>query len=130
MMGHLSAAFTLEPGDIISTGTPAGVGMARTPPVWLRAGDTVRIEIERVGVLENPVVDEPDPVPTGLPKVSGAENEAAQDRSGSTSTRSREPSAPEGRPAADSASQRIPWSAARTSQRPSVGPITSTPGAS
>ena len=130
MIEHLSAAFTLEPGDIISTGTPAGVGMARTPPVWLRAGDTVRIEIERVGVLENPVVDEPDPVPTGLPKVSEAHDEPVQDRSGSTSTRSREPSAPEGRPAADSASQRIPWSAARTSQRPSVGPITSTPGAS
>ena len=59
MVEHLTTAFTLEPGDVISTGTPAGVGAARTPPAWLRAGDTVRIEVEGVGVLENPVVDEP-----------------------------------------------------------------------
>jgi 2-keto-4-pentenoate hydratase/2-oxohepta-3-ene-1,7-dioic acid hydratase in catechol pathway len=55
----LSTAFTLEPGDVIATGTPAGVGMARQPPVWLRPGDTVRVEIGGVGVLENPVVAEP-----------------------------------------------------------------------
>jgi 2-keto-4-pentenoate hydratase/2-oxohepta-3-ene-1,7-dioic acid hydratase in catechol pathway len=55
----LSTAFTLEPGDLISTGTPAGVGVARQPPVFLRAGDTVRVEIDGVGVIENPVVDEP-----------------------------------------------------------------------
>ena len=54
----LSTAFTLEPGDLVSTGTPAGVGFARTPPVFLRAGDTVRIEIDGVGMIENPVVDE------------------------------------------------------------------------
>jgi 2-keto-4-pentenoate hydratase/2-oxohepta-3-ene-1,7-dioic acid hydratase in catechol pathway len=58
-VAHLSSAFTLEPGDVISTGTPAGVGMAKSPPLWLRAGDSVRIEIERIGALENPVVDEP-----------------------------------------------------------------------
>ena len=56
---YLSAAFTLESGDVIFTGTPAGVGMARTPPEWLRAGDVVRIEISGLGVLENPVVEEP-----------------------------------------------------------------------
>jgi 2-keto-4-pentenoate hydratase/2-oxohepta-3-ene-1,7-dioic acid hydratase in catechol pathway len=56
----LSTAFTLEPGDIISTGTPAGVGIARRPPVFLRPGDTVRIEIDGVGVLTNPVIAEPD----------------------------------------------------------------------
>ena len=56
---HLSTAFTLEVGDVISTGTPAGVGGAMNPPKWLRAGDRVRIEVERVGVLENPVIDEP-----------------------------------------------------------------------
>ena len=56
---HLSTAFTLEPGDVISTGTPAGVGIAMKPPRLLRAGDVVRIEIEGIGVLENPVVDEP-----------------------------------------------------------------------
>jgi len=55
----LSTACTLEPGDLVSTGTPAGVGVARTPPVFLRAGDTVRIEIDGVGTIENPVVDEP-----------------------------------------------------------------------
>lgn len=55
----LSTVCTLEPGDIIATGTPAGVGMARTPPVWLTAGDVVRIEIEGLGVLENPVVPQP-----------------------------------------------------------------------
>jgi 2-keto-4-pentenoate hydratase/2-oxohepta-3-ene-1,7-dioic acid hydratase in catechol pathway len=49
---------TLEPGDLISTGTPAGVGAARTPKRWLRAGETVRLEIEKLGVLENPVVNE------------------------------------------------------------------------
>lgn len=59
MVEHLSTAFTLEPGDVISTGTPAGVGIARQPPALLKAGDTVRIEVEAVGVLENPVIDEP-----------------------------------------------------------------------
>jgi len=57
---HLSTAFTLEPGDIISTGTPAGVGVAMRPPQFLRAGDAVRITIEAIGTLENPVIDEPD----------------------------------------------------------------------
>jgi 2-keto-4-pentenoate hydratase/2-oxohepta-3-ene-1,7-dioic acid hydratase in catechol pathway len=56
LIAFLSEAFTREPGDVIATGTPAGVGAARTPPRFLRAGDTVRIEIDRLGVLENPVV--------------------------------------------------------------------------
>lgn len=56
---HLTTAFTLEVGDVISTGTPAGVGGAMDPPQWLQAGDRVRIEVEGVGVLENPVIDEP-----------------------------------------------------------------------
>jgi 2-keto-4-pentenoate hydratase/2-oxohepta-3-ene-1,7-dioic acid hydratase in catechol pathway len=56
---HLSTAFTLEVGDVISTGTPAGVGIAMKPPRMLRAGDRVRIEIERIGALENAVIDEP-----------------------------------------------------------------------
>jgi 2-keto-4-pentenoate hydratase/2-oxohepta-3-ene-1,7-dioic acid hydratase in catechol pathway len=55
----LSTVFTLEPGDIVATGTPAGVGMARNPPSFLEPGDVVRIEIDGVGVLENPVVAEP-----------------------------------------------------------------------
>jgi 2-keto-4-pentenoate hydratase/2-oxohepta-3-ene-1,7-dioic acid hydratase in catechol pathway len=51
----LSRTLTLEPGDIISTGTPAGVGMGRNPPVYLKKGDTVTITIEPIGTLENPV---------------------------------------------------------------------------
>jgi len=60
MVEHLSAAFTLEPGMILSTGTPAGVAAGQEHPQWLRNGDVVRIEVEGVGVLANPVVDEPD----------------------------------------------------------------------
>ena len=59
LIEHISSYSTLEPGDVIATGTPSGVGHFRKPPVYLRAGDTVRIEIERLGVQENPVIDEP-----------------------------------------------------------------------
>jgi acylpyruvate hydrolase len=55
----LSEFMTLEPGDVIATGTPSGVGNFRDPPEFLVAGDTVRIELEGVGVQENPVIDEP-----------------------------------------------------------------------
>ena len=51
---HLSKAMTLEPGDVIFTGTPAGVGAAMTPRVFLKAGDVVRCEIEGLGAIENP----------------------------------------------------------------------------
>ena len=51
----LSEAMTLETGDVVVMGTPAGVGYARTPPVWLKAGDVIEIEIEGVGLLSNPV---------------------------------------------------------------------------
>jgi 2-keto-4-pentenoate hydratase/2-oxohepta-3-ene-1,7-dioic acid hydratase in catechol pathway len=57
---YLTAAFTLEPGDVIFTGTPAGVGASRKPQEWLKAGDVVRVEISKLGVLENPVIDEPE----------------------------------------------------------------------
>jgi 2-keto-4-pentenoate hydratase/2-oxohepta-3-ene-1,7-dioic acid hydratase in catechol pathway len=60
---YLSSITTLEPGDVISTGTPSGVGFTRTPPRWLRPGETVRIEIDKIGVLENPVVSETEPRP-------------------------------------------------------------------
>lgn len=53
----LSTACTLEPGDVVATGTPAGVGAAFDPPRWLRAGDDVRITIEQVGTLTNPVIE-------------------------------------------------------------------------
>jgi 2-keto-4-pentenoate hydratase/2-oxohepta-3-ene-1,7-dioic acid hydratase in catechol pathway len=58
LIADMSQVMTLEPGDVIATGTPAGVGAARTPPRWLRPGDVVRVEVEQVGVLENPVVAE------------------------------------------------------------------------
>jgi 2-keto-4-pentenoate hydratase/2-oxohepta-3-ene-1,7-dioic acid hydratase in catechol pathway len=59
MIEELSTVFTLEPGDILSTGSPAGVGGARKPPVYLKVGDVVRIEIEGIGHIENRVVPEP-----------------------------------------------------------------------
>ncbi len=52
----VSRGITLLPGDVIATGTPAGVGMGLSPPRWLAAGDVVRIEIDGLGVLENPIV--------------------------------------------------------------------------
>ncbi len=55
----LSTVFTLMPGTIISTGTPGGVAAAMNPPKWMKAGDVVRIEIEKIGKLENRVIDEP-----------------------------------------------------------------------
>ncbi|SCK26140.1 2-keto-4-pentenoate hydratase/2-oxohepta-3-ene-1,7-dioic acid hydratase (catechol pathway) [Variovorax sp. HW608] len=54
----LADVLTLEPGDVIVMGTPAGVGQARTPAVWMKAGDTYEVEIERVGMLSNPIVNE------------------------------------------------------------------------
>ena len=54
----LTECMTLEPGDVIIMGTPAGVGQARTPPVWMKHGDTIEIDIERVGLLVNPIQDE------------------------------------------------------------------------
>jgi 2-keto-4-pentenoate hydratase/2-oxohepta-3-ene-1,7-dioic acid hydratase in catechol pathway len=55
LIAGISAGITLEPGDIIATGTPAGVGIGFQPPRFLRPGDTVRIEVKGIGVLENPV---------------------------------------------------------------------------
>ena len=54
----LSECMTLEPGDLIAMGTPAGVGYARKPPVWMRDGDVCEIEIERIGILSNPIQNE------------------------------------------------------------------------
>lgn len=59
-IAHLTAAFTLEPGDVIFTGTPAGVGQGFDPPRFLKAGDTVRVEIDGLGHMENTVIAEPD----------------------------------------------------------------------
>jgi 2-keto-4-pentenoate hydratase/2-oxohepta-3-ene-1,7-dioic acid hydratase in catechol pathway len=58
LIAYLSQIFTLEPGDLVFTGTPPGVGMARKPPVWLKPGDVVEVEIDRLGTLRNTVVAE------------------------------------------------------------------------
>jgi 2-keto-4-pentenoate hydratase/2-oxohepta-3-ene-1,7-dioic acid hydratase in catechol pathway len=57
ILAELSAGMSLEPGDIIATGTPSGVGMGRTPQEWLRPGDVVEVEVERIGTLRNRVVE-------------------------------------------------------------------------
>ncbi|MBB3931172.1 2-keto-4-pentenoate hydratase/2-oxohepta-3-ene-1,7-dioic acid hydratase in catechol pathway [Kaistia hirudinis] len=54
----ISEFMTLEPGDMIAMGTPQGVGHARNPPLWMRPGDDVEVEIERIGILRNPIVAE------------------------------------------------------------------------
>jgi 2-keto-4-pentenoate hydratase/2-oxohepta-3-ene-1,7-dioic acid hydratase in catechol pathway len=56
LVEHLSTVFTLEPGDVVATGTPAGVGANMDPPRWLARGDVVRVEIDRLGAIENQVV--------------------------------------------------------------------------
>jgi 2-keto-4-pentenoate hydratase/2-oxohepta-3-ene-1,7-dioic acid hydratase in catechol pathway len=55
---YVTQGMTLEPGDVLVTGTPSGVGHARKPPVWMKAGDVAEIEIEGVGLLRNPIEDE------------------------------------------------------------------------
>ena len=59
LITFLSGSTTLVPGTVILTGTPHGIGAARIPPVYLKSGDTVTIEIEKIGALTNPVIDEP-----------------------------------------------------------------------
>jgi len=58
LIQYISAGVTLEPGDVIATGTPSGVGDSRSPKRYLREGDTVEIDVEGVGTLSNPVRDE------------------------------------------------------------------------
>ncbi len=55
LISFLSETITLEPGDVIATGTPSGVGFARQPPVFLKDGDRMEVEIEGLGILNNPV---------------------------------------------------------------------------
>lgn len=58
LIAYVSMWTELEPGDVIVTGTPGGIGMARKPPLWMKAGDLVEVEISRIGTLTNTVVDE------------------------------------------------------------------------
>lgn len=60
LIAYLSQVMTLNPGDVISTGTPAGVGVKMKPRGYMKPGQTVRIEIESIGTLSNPVIEEPD----------------------------------------------------------------------
>ena len=60
LVEYLSQVMTLEPGDIIATGTSSGVGVKMKPRGYMKAGDEVKIEIEKIGMLKNPVMDEPD----------------------------------------------------------------------
>jgi 2-keto-4-pentenoate hydratase/2-oxohepta-3-ene-1,7-dioic acid hydratase in catechol pathway len=59
LIAYLSSVFTLQPGDVVATGTPAGVGFARKPPRWLKPGDEVTVSISGIGDLVNPVIAEP-----------------------------------------------------------------------
>ncbi|MDO9435995.1 fumarylacetoacetate hydrolase family protein [Hydrogenophaga sp.] len=59
LVAACSEGMTLQPGDIIITGTPSGVGLARNPQVWMKDGDVCEVEVESIGVLRNSVVDEP-----------------------------------------------------------------------
>jgi 2-keto-4-pentenoate hydratase/2-oxohepta-3-ene-1,7-dioic acid hydratase in catechol pathway len=67
LVSLLSETMTLAPGDIIVTGTPSGVGMARRPPLWMRAGDVCEVEIPGIGILRNPVIDAADWNPSDEP---------------------------------------------------------------
>ncbi len=58
LIEYLSTIHTLRPGDIISTGTPGGVGMHRKPPLWMKPGDTVSVEISGLGTIQNRIVSE------------------------------------------------------------------------
>ena len=60
LIEHLSKALTLEPGDVIATGTPGGVAVVMKPPKWLKEGDVMKLEVERIGTLINRIIKEPD----------------------------------------------------------------------
>jgi 2-keto-4-pentenoate hydratase/2-oxohepta-3-ene-1,7-dioic acid hydratase in catechol pathway len=60
LIEYISSVTPLLPGDVISTGTPAGVGMGRKPQRWLKPGDTVTVTVEGIGSLTNPVASEPN----------------------------------------------------------------------
>jgi 2-keto-4-pentenoate hydratase/2-oxohepta-3-ene-1,7-dioic acid hydratase in catechol pathway len=67
LIALISAEVTLDPGDVIVTGTPSGVGVFREPPIFLELGDLVRVEVERIGSLTSPITDEDGRAPEGSP---------------------------------------------------------------
>ena len=83
LIAFISESITLEPGDLVITGTPSGVGVFREPPVFLEPGDVVRVEVERIGSVTNPVVDAEGRAPTGSPAARLlAERSRGKDRDG------------------------------------------------
>ena len=62
-IAYLSTVMTLEPGDVLATGTPSGVGAAMEPPLWLQIGDVMRVEIDGIGYIQNTVIPEPSALP-------------------------------------------------------------------
>jgi 2-keto-4-pentenoate hydratase/2-oxohepta-3-ene-1,7-dioic acid hydratase in catechol pathway len=67
LIAFISESITLEPGDLVITGTPSGVGVFREPPVFLEPGDVVRVDVEGIGSVTNPVVDADGRAPDGSP---------------------------------------------------------------
>ena len=63
LISYLSRITVLQPGDVIATGTPGGIGRERTPPLWMRPGDRIEVDISGIGVLSNPIVAEEDLAP-------------------------------------------------------------------
>ena len=82
LIAFISASITLEPGDLVLTGTPSGVGVFRDPPVFLVPGDVVRVEVEEIGSVTNPIVDEDGTAPPGSPAVPLLAGRAATARGG------------------------------------------------
>ena len=78
LVSIISQEVTLEPGDIIVTGTPSGVGVFRDPPVFLEPGDLVRVEVEGIGTLTNPITDEAGGAPEGSPAAAFMDFRAAR----------------------------------------------------
>jgi 2-keto-4-pentenoate hydratase/2-oxohepta-3-ene-1,7-dioic acid hydratase in catechol pathway len=70
-IAFISRVITLDPGDIIATGTPSGVGQSRTPPLYLKPGDEVEVEISRVGTLRSPIVAAPERADLRAPSAAG-----------------------------------------------------------
>ena len=58
LLNEVIAALDPQPGDVIVSGTPSGVGFARKPPIWMKPGDTCEVEVEQVGLLSNPIIAE------------------------------------------------------------------------
>ncbi len=97
-----SKAMTLRPGDVIATGTPSGVGYARTPPLFLTAGDVCEVEIEGVGLLSNPVIEE-EKEPVAATPPAPPEKAPAPDPSSTDAPAAKEPASAELPPAPEPA---------------------------